>query len=107
MIEERFEPARIGVVPGVVLQEVDRLDTEARERADDRPTEVGLHLEGRPGVEHDVDHLAHSQIVELGEAQPGERALHRRALHVHDPRLEPDEHTHFHLAAASPVTTRR
>ena len=29
-VEQRFEPARIGVVPGVVLQEVDRLDAEAR-----------------------------------------------------------------------------
>ena len=41
-VEQRFEPARIGIVPGVVLQEVDRLDAEARERALHGRADLGL-----------------------------------------------------------------
>ena len=41
-VEERFQPARIGVVPGVVLQKIDRLDPEARQGALHRRADVGL-----------------------------------------------------------------
>ena len=43
----------------LVRDDRDRVPAEAAQRADDRPAELGLHLEARTGVEHDVDHLAH------------------------------------------------
>ena len=43
----------------LVRDDRDGVPTQSAQRADDRPAELGLDLEARTGVEHDVDHLAH------------------------------------------------
>ena len=66
----------------LVRDDRDRVAAEAGERADERRAEVGLHLEARAGVEHDVDHLAHvvdAPAVARDEVeQLGHRAAARR-----------------------------
>ena len=51
-----IEPA---LTARLVRDDRDRVPAEIAECANDRAAEVGLHLERRTGVEHDVDHLAH------------------------------------------------
>ena len=57
-------------------------------------------------VDLHLDDLAHAQVAEVAEAEPDERTLHGRTLHVHDPRPQAHEHADLH-AALPPCTTRR
>src|SRR5687768_12108067 len=59
---------------------------------------VDAGADGLDRVTRDVelDHLPDAQAADVGEAEAAERALDGRALHVHDPRLEPDEDAHPH-----------
>src|SRR5205085_8826907 len=55
---------------------------------------------GRRRLDIDLDQLADAQLAHVLEAEPGQRALHRGALHVEDAGLEPDEDADLHARPA-------
>src|SRR5262249_20459643 len=95
-----------GSARGKVVHGFDReiLQDRVRQELAAHLADAGARALRRRLVQVDVDDLAHAQIVELGESEAGQRALHRRALDIHDARLEPHEDARSHAAA---VTRRR
>src|SRR5262249_8087381 len=96
----RGVPARVGSALGHDLdREVlgDGVGEEARAHFLHTATRAG----GVGRLDLEVQDLPDPELADLAEAEPFQRALHRRPLHVQYARLEPDEHARFHCCGTT------
>ena len=92
-VEQRVEPRRVGVVPGVELQQVDRLRAQTRERPFNRGTYVGGSH--RPRCRHPLREELHAIGIAGGPALP-RNELGRAVVVGHVERREPGLHVRRH-----------